>query len=142
MASNYENVDKDVIPIDFNLGDFVWAKWHGITRIISYAIICPAFGSNDQYTKVDESQGLWPIRYYHVQRLGQIFEQDWISEDDLNLVEHDDMKFLSKDECKVFKKTNEEREWKFVGSEPMQIRTLQMLEIMENFLSQKLRMNN
>ena len=44
-------------------------------------------------------------------RLGQIFEQDWISEIELNLVEHDDLKDMgmSKDECKVFKKTNEER---------------------------------
>ena len=111
MASNSENVNQDVIPIDFNLGDFVWTRWHGKTRIISYAIICPAFGSNDQYTKVDESQGSWPIRYYHVQRLGQLFEQDWISEIELNLVEHDDLKEMgmSKDECKVFKKTNEER---------------------------------
>ena len=107
MASNSENVDQDVTPPRFNVGDLVWTRWHGTT--IWLGVICPDFGSNDQYTKV---VGSLMRHYYHVQCLGKRFEQAWISEYQLNLIKHENAKEMatSIDYCKMFmEKTNEER---------------------------------
>ena len=107
MASNSEKVDQDVTPPRFNVGDLVWTRWHGTT--IWLGVICPDFGSNDQYTKV---VGSLMRHYYHVQCLGKRFEQAWISEYQLNLIKHENAKEMatSIDDCKVFiEKTNEER---------------------------------
>ena len=107
MASNSEKVDQDVTPPRFNVGDLVWTRWHGTT--IWLGVICPDFGSNDQYTKV---VGSLMRHYYHVQCLGKRFEQAWISEYQLNLIKHENAKEMatSIDYCKMFmEKTNEER---------------------------------
>ena len=116
MASNSEKVDQDEIPSRFNSGDLVWTRWHGTDSTISLAVICPDFGSNDQYTLIRGSIfsnfGSCKGRYYHVQRLGQSFEQEWLPEYQLNIMKHGDVRDMgmSMDDCKVLvEKTNEER---------------------------------
>ena len=52
--------------------------------------------------------GSLSYRYYHVQRLGQRFEQVWVSEIDLDMIKHDHVKDM--DDCKMLvEKTAEER---------------------------------
>ena len=95
MASNSEKVDQDANPPCFNLGDLVRRRWQ---NTIWLAVICPDFGSNGQYTKVEKVHststlfGSLSYRYYHVQRLGQRFDQAWVSEIDLDIIRNDHVK--------------------------------------------------
>ena len=108
MATNSEKIDQDATPPCFNLGDLVWARTRFHSTTFWLGVICPYFGPNDQYTFVTETRR----RYYHVQCLGQSFEQAWLPEHQLNLMECDTVKdmAISINDCKMFmEKANEER---------------------------------
>ena len=108
MATTTEKIDQDATPPCFNLGDLVWARTRFHSTTFWLGVICPHFGPNDQYTFVAETRR----RYYHVQRLGQSFEQAWLPEDQLTIMEHDNVTDMARsiDDCKMFmEKVNEER---------------------------------
>ena len=108
MATTTEKIDQDATPPCFNLGDLVWARTRFHSTTFWLGVICPHFGPNDQYTFVAETRR----RYYHVQRLGQSFEQAWLPEHQLNIMECDTVKDMARsiDDCKMFmEKANEER---------------------------------
>ena len=112
MASNSEKFDQDVTAPRIKVGDLIWSRWHETN--IWLGVICPDYGSNDQHTKAVKSGvfGSLTRRYYHVQCLGLRFEQAWISEYQLNLIKHEDVKEMARsiNDCKMFfEKTNEER---------------------------------
>ena len=123
-----KKVDQDAIPPPrFKLGDLVWAYYRpkGGDTTVWLSVICPDFGSNDGYTKVEELKCFTPSKYtrhYHVQRIDLNFEQAWILEYQLNLIKRDDVKDMMSTTharilddpatfkyCQMFvKKTNEE----------------------------------
>ena len=134
MASKSNKVDQvasNLVLARFNLGDLVSA--FSIDGILY--VICPNFGSNDEYTKVkdldkytkeEDLEWLQWNRLYHVQRIGRSFEQAWIHQEQLYPVKHikDYMAQMNEDlmalegasinevtlkYCQMFvKKTNEE----------------------------------
>ena len=97
MASNSAKVDQSTPT--FNSGEMVLADFEG-KKFYKIAVICPDFGSNDEYTKVAlfGKQGL--ARFYHVQMInGQsAHEEYWLPEGQLKAL-CDDMKQFLKSSC-------------------------------------------
>ena len=114
MDSNSKKV-QEAIPSRFKLGDLVLAKIKSSMCMFEIerpwlSVICPDFGSNDEYAKVDLLSGDRFARHYHVQRLGSRFEKAWVPESELNIIRRDDVQYKSilrsfdKKALKYFKK--------------------------------------
>ena len=114
MDSNTKKV-QEAIPSRFKLGDLVLAKIKSSMCMFEIekdwlSVICPDFGSNDEYAKVALLSGDRSARHYHVQHLGSRFEKAWVPESELNIIRRDDVQYKSilrsfdKKALKYFKK--------------------------------------
>ena len=129
MASNSEKDDQDNVAPRFKLGDLVYTIRKGGKRGKTWlSVICPDFGSSDEFTEVRKLYQTKYARYYHIQRLGSCvdLERAWICQNKLHSINTDvpdnvdcyvpimmfdnERQEVDVSECKKFaEKTNEER---------------------------------
>ena len=113
MDAKSEQVNHS-IPSTFNLGEPVVADFDGNKRYYNVAVICPNFGNDESYTKVN---GL--TRLYHVQSLSKsIVKKAWLPLSQLKPLSDEIMMdesraFFLKECQKVIGKTKEEQETDF-----------------------------
>ena len=69
MDAKSDQVNQEIIPSTFNLGQTVLADFEG-NKKYSPSVICQDFGTDEKYTMVKNFEKKGPTRFYYVQHLG------------------------------------------------------------------------